>query len=243
MSAPFPLSNRPGKARLTYPLLGLGLLMLSACSTTQKAPIDMTSGVNCGLLGKDCGSRLTPGGKDQIGLRYINPAAQWTSYKQIMISPVTFWGGDTTQVSAADQQTLVNYFNEQLHEQLGKQFTIVQQPGPGVMKIDVAMTDAETATPVLRSISMIVPQAHMLSNLKYLATGTFPFVGGAQAEMRITDSVTGKVLAEGLDKRIGGGAFRTGFQWQWGDAENAINTWSEMAAKRLAAWTSGAERP
>lgn len=243
MSIPFSLSKNLDKAGLTYSLLGLGLLTLSACSTTQKTPIDMTSGVNCGLLGRDCGSRLVAGGKDQIGMRHINPTAQWTAYKQVMISPVTFWGGDSTQVSAADQQTLVNYFNQQLHDQLGKQLQVVQQAGPGVMKIDVAMTDAETATPVLRSISMIVPQAHLLANLKYLATGTFPFVGGAQAEIKITDSVTGKVLAEGLDKRIGGGAFRSGFQWQWGDAENAINIWSEMLAKRLAAWTSGAETP
>lgn len=243
MDIPFAISKHPNKAWLTYPLLGIALLTLSACSTTQKAPIDATSGVNCGLLGRNCGSRLVAGGKDQIGMRYINPAAEWTLYKQVMISPVTFWGGDSTQVPAADQQSLVNYFSQQLQEQLGKQFTIVQQAGPGVMKIDAAMTDAEAATPVLRSVSMIVPQAHMLSNLKYLATGTFPFVGGAQAEIRITDSVTGKVLAEGLDKRIGGGSFTTGFQWQWGDAENAINLWSEMLTKRLAAWTSGAEKP
>lgn len=236
------MSIRPSNAWLVYPLLGLGLLLISACSTTQKVDLKQAS-VNCGLLGSDCARRLVPGGDEQIGLRYINPTAQWTGYKQVMISPVTFWGGDSTPVSAADQQTLVNYFNQQLHEQVGKQLQVVQQSGPGVLKIDVAMTDAETATPVLRSVTMIVPQAHMLSNLKYLATGTFPFVGGAQAEFRATDSVTGKVLAEGVDKRIGGGAFQTGFQWQWGDAENAINMWSEMLGKRLAAWTSGTEQP
>lgn len=242
MNASFSISKHQSKVWLTYPLLGLSLLTLSACSTTEKVHIEQSS-VNCGLLGSDCGTRLVPGGKDQIGLRYFSPGVQWTAYKQVMISPVTFWGGDTTKVSAADQQTLVNYFNQQLHEELGKQFQIVQQAGPGVMKIDVAMTDAETATPVMRSMTMIVPQAHMLSNLKYLATGTFPFVGGAQSEIRITDSVTGKVLAEGVDKRIGGGSFTSGFQWQWGDAENAITLWSEMLAKRLAAFTSGAETP
>lgn len=242
MNTSFAISKRLTGAWLVYLLLGIGLLSISACTTTEKAHIDQAS-VNCGLLGSDCGSRLIAGGKDQIGMRYIAPAVQWTRYKQVMISPVTFWGGYTTKVSAADQQTLVSYFNQQLQEQFGKQFQIVQQAGPGVMKIDVAMTDAETATPVLRSVSMIIPQAHLLSNLKYLATGTFPFVGGAQAEIRITDSVTGKTLAEGLDKRIGGGSVKSGFQWQWGDAENAINTWSEMLAKRLAAWTSGAEKP
>jgi uncharacterized iron-regulated membrane protein len=130
-----------------------------------------------------------------------------------------------------------------LQEQLGKKFQIVNNAGPGVLRLQAAMTDAETATPVLRSVSMIIPQAHMLSNLKYLATGTFPFVGGAQAEMKLTDAVTGEVLAEAVDKRIGGGSYTTGFQWQWGDAENAINKWCEMTAERLSAWTSGEEKP
>jgi hypothetical protein len=89
---------------------------------------------------------------------------------------------------------LVNYFSQQLKEKLGQKFEIVSQPGPGVMKLHVALIDAEAATPVLRSISMIVPQAHMLSNLKYLATGTMPCVGAAQAEAKITDSVTGQTL-------------------------------------------------
>lgn len=230
------------KIRLTYPLLGLGLLTLSACSVTEKARIDQAN-INCGLLGSDCGNRLIVGSKDQIGWRYVNPAVKWTGYKQVLLSPVTFWGADSTKVSAVDQQTLVNYFNQQLQEQLGKQFKLVQQPGPGVMKIEVAMTDAEAATPGLRTITMIVPQAHMLSNLKYLATGTFPFVGGAQAELRISDSVTGQVLIEGVDKRIGGGAAQNGLQWQWGDAEHAINDWSEMLTTRLSAWTSGTEKP
>jgi hypothetical protein len=61
---------------------------------------------------------------------------------------------------------------------------------------------------------MLVPQAHMVANLKYLADGTFPFVGGAQAEAKITDSVSGQILALAVDKRVGGSSFTTGFQWR-----------------------------
>ncbi|MGZ8238375.1 MAG: DUF3313 domain-containing protein [Methylobacter sp.] len=228
--------------QLAYPLAILCLLLITACTTTENVPLSEDT-VNCGLLGNSCGMRLTPGGKGQAGLRYVNPAAQWTSYNKVMIDPVTFWGGDMTSVLATDQQVLVNYFSQQLQEQLGKKFQIVNNAGPGVLRLQAAMTDAETATPVLRSVSMIIPQAHMLSNLKYLTTGTFPFVGGAQAEMKITDAVTGEVLAEAVDKRIGGGSFTTGLQWQWGDAENAIDKWCEMTTERLSAWTTGAEKP
>lgn len=225
------------KKHQTKALLGLCLLSLAACTTTQKANINQ-SDVNCAFLANEC-SKLTAGGKDQVGLRYVNPAAQWTQYNKVLIAPVSFWGGDSTTVPAADQQALVNYFTDALNQQLGKKFEVVSQPGAGVMKIEVAMVDAAAATPVLRSVSMIVPQAHMLSNLKYLATGTFPFVGAAQAEGKITDSTSGQVLGLFVDKRIGGGSMATGFQWQWGDAENAINAWAELAANRLSSWTSG----
>lgn len=218
-----------------------GLLLLNACATTQEATLDRTS-INCGLLGDVCG-KLTPGGKDQASLRYISPSTHWTHYDKVMIEPVTFWGGDSTSVSAADQQMLTNYFSQQLKKQFGKKFQIVDQAGPGVMKLTIAMIDAKTAMPVLRSISMIVPQAHMLSNLKYLATGTFPFVGGAQVEAKITDSVSGDLLAAVADKRIGGGNVKAGFQWQWGDAENVIDKWCERSAERLYSWTTGTATP
>jgi hypothetical protein len=217
------------------------LLLLSACATTQKATLDRAA-LNCGLLGDVCG-KLTPGGQDQASLRYVSPSARWTDYNKVMIEPVTFWGGDTTSVSAADQQMLVNYFSQQLKLQLGKKFQVVDQAGPGVMKLAVAMTDAKTATPALRSISMIVPQVHLLAGLKYLATGTFPFVGGAQVEGKITDSVSGDLLAAVADKRIGGGSMAAGFQWQWGDAENVIDKWCERTAERLSSWTTGTARP
>jgi hypothetical protein len=227
---------------ITYALSALmTIAVLAGCAATQKVEIKPGE-LNCVLLGPDC-SKLTPGGKDQLDLRYINPAAQWTTYSKIMIEPVTFWAGESTKIKPVDQQMLVNYFKEQLHQQIGKKFQIVQEPGAGVMKLQVALTDASGATPFLRSVSMIVPQAHLLSSLKYLATDSFPFVGGAQAEAKVTDSVSGEVLGEFADREIGGGAFKTGFQWKWGDAENAINKWCEIAATGLSSWTSGAATP
>ena len=86
---------------------------------------------------------------------------------------------------------------------------------------------------------MLVPQARALSSLKFLATGTFPFVGGAQGEAKATDSVTGEILALAVDKRLGGGAFSNAFQWKWGDAENVVNAWIDMITARLYALTSG----
>ena len=244
-----------------HTVAGLSLaIVMAACATTQQQAIPQKEGatVYCPFLGPTICSQLTAsetpgrfsganvGGSTDTSvaaLRYFNPNAQWTSYSKIMIPPVTFWAGDDTKVSASDQQALTTYFHAALVEAFSKKMTVVDAPGPGVLSLQVALDDVETATPGLRSVSMIVPQARALGLLKYLATGSYAFVGGAQAEAKITDSVTGQVLWAGVDRRIGGGSLKTAATWQWGDAERVMDTWSQLAADRVAGWTGGTLAP
>ena len=135
---------------------------------------------------------------------------------------------------------LCNFFHQTLFEQLETKAQMVNEPGPGVIRLHVALMDAKAATPVLRTISMVVPQARALSTLKYLATGTYPFIGEAQVEGKLTDAVSGQLLGEWVDKRVGGGSIKTAAQWQWGDAENAMKAWALKAVTVLSSWTSGA---
>src|SRR2546430_17642678 len=108
------------------------------------------------------------------------------------------------------------------------------------MKLQVALTDVAAATPGLRTMTMVLPQARLLSTVKRGATGSYPFVGGAQAEFKLTDSTSGELLAAGVDQRIGGGSIETAAQWQWGDAEDGMEGGAKMAAERLPARTNGA---
>jgi hypothetical protein len=225
---------------ISLALMGGVTLSLLACSATQKAPISKAE-AHCGLLGRFC-DRLTPGTEDQLGLRYVRPGVDWRKYKAVLIEPVTFWGDEEGGASAEVRQDLVNEFETVLKQEFGKKFQVVNRPGPGVMTLTVGMTKAESATPVLRSISMIVPQARALSTGAYLVTGQFPFVGTAQVEGKVEDSVSGQVLSAIVDKRLGGGSPTAGFQWQWGDVENAMQHWSETVVNRLAGWTSGQEK-
>jgi len=211
---------------------------MAGCAVTQKQSVEH---VASGFLGDT--SLLTPGDKEQASLRYVNPNAQWTKYNKVLLEPVTFWGDDKTKISAKDQQMLTNFLQEQLYQQLSQKYQMVNEPGEGVMRLQVAIVDAESATPVLRTVSMVIPQARLLSSLKYLATGTYPFIGGAQAEAKMTDSVTGELLGMWVDKRVGGGSIKTAAQWEWGDAENAMKEWATMAATKLSSWTSGAVKP
>jgi hypothetical protein len=188
-----------------------------------------------GFLGSDYSLMKPPaeGSGQKAMLVYTDMNANFTSYNKIMIAPVTFWADDNSKVSAADQQALCNYAFSTFTKDLGKNFTIVDQPGPGVLKLSIALTDATSATPGLRSISVVIPQARVLSAIKMAATGTYAFVGSAQGAAKLNDSVSGQLLAAWADKRVGGTSVTNIDVFQWGDAENAINYWANGLDERL----------
>lgn len=218
--------------------------LLAGCSQTaapeptiiQRAQGETVAApASTGFLGSDYSLLKPPaeGSGQKAMLVYTDMNANFTSYSKIMIAPVTFWAADDSKVSAADQQNLCNYAFNTFTTDLGKNFTVVDQPGPGVAKLSIALTDATAAVPGLRSISVIVPQARVLSAIKMAATGTYAFVGSAQGEAKLTDSVSGQLLAAWADKRVGGTSVTNIDVFQWGDAENAINYWAKGLDERL----------
>jgi len=232
--------------KLAAGLLSLALAgwLLAGCSQTAAPAPNIIQRVQgetpappppSGFLGNDY-SLLTPpaeGSDQKAMLRYVNPNANWSSYNQILIAPVTFWAADDSKISAADQQTLCNYAYNEFVKVLGKNFILASQPGAGVMKVSLALTDATTATPGLRSISVVVPQARVLSAVKMLATGSYAFVGSAQGAFKANDSVPGQLLGAAVDERLGGTSVTNVDVFKWGDAENAIDYWAGLTDKRL----------
>src|SRR5882762_3077795 len=163
------------------------MMALAACSVTEQAKPDTVQ--QTGFLKNY--SQLQPGAKDQALLVYFNPDARWSRYTKVMIEPVTFWGDASSNVSVEDQQKLSSYYYNKLNEDLSQKFQIVDRAGPGVMTLRVALTDPTAATPVLRSVSVVIPQARLLNSVGNLATGSYAFVGSAQSEGEVVDSQTG----------------------------------------------------
>jgi hypothetical protein len=235
-------SMRSVTALLSFWLAGVLLMGCSQTAAPQPNIIQRATGETAappppsGFLGNDY-SLLTPpaeGSDQKAMLRYVNPNANWSSYTKIMIAPVTFWAADDSKVSAADQQALCNYGYSVFVKDLGKNFIIVDQPGPGVIKLSAALTDATSAVPGLRSISVLVPQARALSIIKMAATGTYAFVGSAQGALKLNDSMSGQLLFAAVDERVGGASIKNITVFQWGDAENAIDYWANLTDQRLA---------
>jgi hypothetical protein len=207
------------------------IAMLTGCGVTQAAKRSaLEDGPPSGFLSDY--SQLQPG-KDEV-LTYLDAAAPWSEYSSVLIEPVTFWAGDMSKVPPEDQKALAEYATVALREHLGKPFALVEQSASGAIRVRAALTDAEAATPLARSISMApIPAVRVLLTLWYSAAGSYPFVGAAQWEAELTDSLTGRRLAASLDRRIGGGSILNTAVWRWGDAEQVIDEWAETLAQRL----------
>jgi hypothetical protein len=221
--------------------------VLSACAATtqgqvalqQETPTGQTAPTAAAqFLGSDA-SLLQPGAEGQADYVYINPNVQWSTYKKVLLKPVEFWDASDTTISTDDQKMLTSYFYNSLQQNLQKSFTLVEQPRPGVVTFAVAIVNAEAATPGLRSISLVIPQARILNYAQSLATGHAAFAGSEEAAFKATDSTTGQLLAESVDKRIGGMAVKNAAQLQWGDAEAAMDYWAQKITQRAVALGAG----
>ncbi|HUY19442.1 MAG TPA: DUF3313 domain-containing protein [Candidatus Binataceae bacterium] len=243
------LSRVIGLAKSLGMLAGAALLtsVLSACAATSQGQVALQQQTPTGqtaptaaaqFLGSDA-SLLQPGAEGQAAFIYINPNVQWSNYKKVLLKPVEFWDSPDTSVSPENQKMLTSYFFNSLKKNLEPNFTLVDQPGSGVMTLSIAIVNAEAATPGLRSVSLVVPQARILNYAQSVATGHAAFAGSAEAAFKATDSVSGQLLAESVDKRYGGMAMKGAAQIQWGDAESAMDYWSQKIAQRAVSLGAG----
>ena len=133
------MTNLRGKIVTGIASAGLAaMLFVAGCSTTVESTPAAAKALESGgtlppavtgFFGPDA-SKLAPGPQGGAALAYVNPNAQWSSYTKIQLMPVEFWAAADSKVSAADQQTLTEYFYNQLQTDIAKSFTLVSQPGP-----------------------------------------------------------------------------------------------------------------
>ncbi len=204
--------------------------VIAGCAETYQAKKVQESG----FLGDY--SLLHKGEEGQALLVYRNPNANWKSYNKVLLDPVTVWAGKDSQlkdVSPEDTTRLAEYLYVKIHAALAGDYQFVKAPGPGVLHIQIAITEADQPNAVMHTIGNVVPQAIVVSQLKKLVTGTNSFVGQASVEVKITDGATGVILAEAVDKHGGGKGLARATENTWADVEHAYDYWANKLKYRL----------
>ena len=176
-------------------------VLVWACATTEQTRSVEPSG----FLGDH--SRLESGSGNQSLLRYRNPNTDFSKFDKIVIVPVQIWldpDSNLGDLPKQDQQALADYFHAALTRELKKDYDIVAAPGAGTMRVRTALTEADSSAVAVELVSHTLSPAIALTYLSRVTTGTHLFVGEASAEMEVTDSGTGELLAQAVDRRAGG---------------------------------------
>ncbi len=207
--------------------------ILPASNVVGNAPASRAAG----FLGKDS-ALLQPAKEGHGALVYVNPTAKWSSYDKVMIEPVEFWDTEDSKVSPRDQHMLTAYLYDQLKNHLEKDFTVVDQGGLGVIVVQAALIGGQGAEPGLRSVSIYVPMARATNGVGSLANESKGFMDSAKADLKVTDSQTGVLLAASVIKREGGST--TEAQSAWGNTRQGLDYWAEQISERLYRLQAGA---
>lgn len=212
-------------------ILSWGMMTLVAVTFAGCAASGMKDVTKTGFLGDY--SQLKPGGDDRAALVYIKPGAQLKLYTKLMFDRITVMLSDQAEYKAVDPavlKELTDYYQGAIFKALKGGYEIVDKPGPGVLRVRVAITELKPSKPLANTMSTIVPVGIVLAGATKATTGDNLGTGEAGTEFEMIDSVTGERLAAAVDRRQGGkGVFRG----EWEDTKDAFDYWAQTFRKRL----------
>lgn len=215
----------------------VGLMLLTGCASTGKTKAGASgeaaqepaggkyeeqSGFLRGYYGK-----LERGPSDGADMRWLNPDTNFARYNKVMLDSVVFYLDDDSPYKGIDgnqMKELTDSFNLALVNALKDKYPIVSEPGPDVVRIQVAITRLKQSRPGLSAVSSVVPIGLGISTLKKGATGSWTGSGATGAEFMALDSMSNEVVAAAQDERDAG--FTERFS-KWGSAEEAFQYWAE----------------
>jgi hypothetical protein len=155
-------------------------------------------------------------------LSYTNPTTDLKQYTKFIIEPIVVQfapNADGIAVDPADLKMLADYWRDEAVKALSRKYTVVTEPGPGVLRVRAAIT----------GIKKNVPLASVGSITKAPDIG----LGGASMEAEALDSQNGERVAAVVDTRSGSALGITGRRQTYDDAKEIMRLWVERFVTRL----------
>jgi len=165
-------------------------------------------------------SQLKPGPKGGVAKVYRKEGVDYKKYSKIMMDHVVFFFKDDAAEKGIDpleMAELSHKFHQAAKDALSGAYPMVEESGPDVMRVRVAITDLELPK---RTVGM----------LKSIMTGKGPGLGEISMEFESLDSVTGQRIAAGVDQRTG---TRLESLRRFSTAEDAFKFWAQRLRLRM----------
>lgn len=199
---------------------------LVACSASGMKNVEQS-----GFL-KDY-SQLKPGTDDQAALVYVKPGVNFKGYNKIMFERVAIAFAPSSKGREVDPtmlKELADYYQIALQNAFKDGYELVDQPGPDVLWVRVAISDVVASNPTANTMSSIIPIGIAVSAAAKATMDANLGTGEAATEMEVLDSTTKERLAAAVDRRQGG---KMAFRGKWVDTQQAFDYWAKRFRERL----------
>lgn len=209
-------------------------LLLASCATKG----DVSGEKNSGFLES---YSILKDEKDADG----NPVRRWISsklnaqnYQKVLIEPVIYFPPvkPSATADAATLEAVRRNLEQTLRSKVGARVPLVDQAGPGVVRVRVAISSVTAEAAALKAYQYI-PLAYLVHKADEAVTGT-TMVSMVFLEAELNDSVTGELLAEAV-KRGDGATVKEDVQVTAADVTPLIDRWAQLAADLIASRLGG----
>ena len=162
-------------------------------------------------------------------------------YHSIVFSPIEIWMDPKTTYRGIDPNELkqiTDYFLTQLKKKLGKDYKIVEDSGPGVMNIRLAITGLNKEKPDYKKVYNLIPvkAVYELGNAAYRkVAGKQVDIYEATAEMEIRDSDKNIRLVAAIDRQATKATVEKGAETDWDNLQGVLDYWVKTIKARLTA--------
>jgi hypothetical protein len=230
------------------------LVLLNGCAATN-TPNSVTTAKQNRTLSKP--ELLVPvqGGDGARSWRAEN--VDWKIYDKVFFDRIQVFVKDENTdkgIDPTDLKMLVDYFYEALVKEIKPTAQIVDKTGPGVLVVRIAITDLMPTNYKLSVAGTLTPYAFVAEAASGPASGrpagSTPYLGECGIEARFVDGLSGEIIAEYTDTKIGKkydvdtskGAVDAGKKWvdgyldsftTWSYAKQAFDQWAELLRIRF----------
>lgn len=190
-----------------------------------------------GFLGDYSGFRPSSDGSGSWS--YEKPGLNLSAYQTLMIDPLVVWNNPDPKdggINAVDLWQLQLTFRERIVKALDNGYTVVDQPGPNVLRLRAALTDVagDKAHTDVNTPGSVLP---LTGNLLLRATETLAstnfIVGYASVEAELLDSETHERLVGYIDKRKSSKTYVSDNPHALGPIVEIFDYWGQKLRRRL----------
>lgn len=181
-------------------------------------------------------SLLRPDEMKWADKNYINKKINWGKYDKIMLDDVVFMISDKAKFKGFEAKELTDLseaFEKAFIMNLAGLYEFTDKPGPGVMRVRLAVTNLNPNNPVTGTITTIIPFGLAASVIKKGTTGEHIGMGEVSFEGEILDSQTGEILAATMDTESGKKYKIRKSVSKWGHTIDIFNKWGQRLRKQL----------